>query len=59
MSLILNGKEIHKVIIDGVETPSVYYKKGESDFSLVFTKDPSWVEFNVLDPFNDGSSKAF
>lgn len=59
MSLIINGKNVNKVVIDGVETPSVYYRKGEGEFSLVFTKDPTWIEFKPLDPFGDGSTKAF
>lgn len=59
MPMFIDGKEVKKVVVNGTESPSVYYRKGEAAYSLVFERDPAWVEYNVFDPFNDGSSKAF
>ena len=58
MSMIIDGKEVKKVVVNGTESPSVYYRKGEAAYSLVFEKDPAWVEYNKADPFKDKTCVA-
>lgn len=58
MPMFIDGKEVKKVIVNGVESPSVYYRKGEDAYSLVFENDPTWVEYDKTDPFNDNSCVA-
>lgn len=58
MPMFIDGKEVKKIVVNGTETLSAYYRKEEAPYSLVFERDPAWMEYDKADPFQDSTCVA-